>query len=343
MTAGWLFMVAKKNIFPIIKRNQECTVQKSEKRYHALTCRAMAIVLALMLVFQPLIPIFAAENSSASKNYVSEGMQAFKDSFSGVGTPSWLLQKFGVQMGYHLINCATKGEKPDVVKVVKSMATADYMARTAGGLLGTAAGSVFIPVLSSIPVFGGFLADFVPTFTCYLGADIAGSGLKGLKNGSFSFKEYFKKLDWTAMIAGSLGWSAGSLLCSAIFPPIGGIVGGMLGDLIATKLLDKFRKWQGKTDSSPPLMPTGTGGPLRIRAPKPVKASSPVASQTGSESISGQVSVSDSSALMSLCAEYEKKYEDYMTATQHGKTDLLKKVGDELRVIKEKIEELRRR
>jgi hypothetical protein len=312
----------------------------------SLKNRLLSTVLVLSILLQISFPIIVrAEGTNAeSSGLVSQGIREFGNSFKGVGTPSWILQKFGIEMGYHLIDCATNKEKPDVVKVVKSMATADYLSRTAGGLLGGAAGSVFIPFLSAVPVFGGFLADFVPTFTYYLGADLGGSGLKGLKEGKFSFKNYFKKLDWTAMFAGSLGWSMGSLLCSAILPPIGGIVGGMIGDLVATKLLDKIRQWRGKSDSSPPLTPTGTGGPIRTVTNQPQKGSYASAASVSTDSlISGRIDTDNKTEIMALSKEYESLYEKYNRLVADGNGAEALKISQRLNVIKAKIEDARKR
>lgn len=312
------------------------------KKANRLRLTSLFLVVALFLQFT--YPIFSQTETTgiASKSILSKGMEEFKDSFSGVGTPSWILQKFGIQMGYHLIDCATKKEKPDVVKVVKSMATADYLSRVAGGVIGGAAGSIFVPFLASVPIFGGFLADFVPTFGCYLGANFAGEGIAGLKNGKFNFKNYFKKLDWTAMLAGSVGWSVGSLLCSAIIPPIGGIVGGMLGDLIATKLVDKYRQWRGKSDSSPPLMPTGVGGPIRHSPNRPTKSAySPKASVSNDSLLDGKASAADAEKLMALSADYERLYKEYNRIVPDEDPAEIQRIGKKLNEIKIEIEKAR--
>ncbi|MEW6712186.1 MAG: hypothetical protein AB1403_20365, partial [Candidatus Riflebacteria bacterium] len=117
------------------------------------------LLVAVMLI-QLLHPLALQASAKSDGSFISSGMVEFKNSFSGVGSPAWILEKFGVEFGYHLIESAMKGEKPDLVKVAKSMATADYLARTAGSVPGTAAGSFFIPVVSSVPIFGGFLAHF---------------------------------------------------------------------------------------------------------------------------------------------------------------------------------------
>jgi hypothetical protein len=308
---------------------------KNRFRMRAITFLVLAAM--LLQVFPPIL----AQSAKGKESYVSAGMREFKNSFSGVGTPGWLLGKFGVEMGYHLVDCATNGEKPSVVKVVKSMATADYLARTAGGLLGGAAGSVFVPFLSAVPVFGGLLANFVPTFTYYLGADMAGEGLAGLKNGKFSFKNYFKTLDWTAMLAGSAGWTIGSMLGSAVFPPIGSIVGGMLGDIVATKLLEKFRKWRSGSDSSPPLMPTGTGGPIRTIVNKGGYA--PTARPTLEVPVNGSAfNGSNTARIIELSARYDKLYELYQQQLSANDVTALQKTGQELNLLKSQLEKARK-
>ncbi|GAB4271949.1 MAG: hypothetical protein Kow0029_10130 [Candidatus Rifleibacteriota bacterium] len=322
----------------------KCLKNKTRNRF-------LSLILIIALVFQISLPVFAnsqtpvaVENSAPSKSLLSQGLTEFKNSFDGVGTPSWFLTKFGIEMGYHLIDCVTNKEKPDVVKVVKSMATADYWARSAGGVLGYAAGSVFIPFLSSVPIFGGLLANFVPLFACYLGGDVSGAGLKGLKEGKFSFKNYFKTLDWTAMLAGSFGWAVGSMIGSAVFPPIGGIVGGMLGDLVAGKLLDKFRKWAGKGDRSPPSPPTGISGPIKpVRLNQGKSAYQPKATASKNSLVEGKTKAADANVLRELSAEYEKLYSKYNELAAQNDTSALQTLGRKLNEIKAKIEKARGR
>ncbi len=305
-----------------------------------LRMRAITFLVLAAMLLQVFPPIFA-QSPQSKDSYVSAGMREFKNSFSGVGTPAWILEKFGIEMGYHLVECASKGEKPSVVKVVKSMATADYLARTAGGLLGGAAGSVFVPFLSAIPVFGGLLANFVPTFTYYLGADMAGEGVAGLKNGKFSFKNYFKTLDWTAMLAGSAGWAIGSMLGSAVFPPIGSIVGGMLGDIVATKLLDKFRKWRNGSDNSPPLMPTGTGGPIRTIVNKAGYA--PTARPTLEIPVNDSaINGSNTDQIIELSTRYEQLYELYQQQLSGNDVGALQKTSREMNLLKSQLEKARK-
>ena len=299
----------------------------------------IAVLLLLAMLLQPCTVILANAEQGSGESYLSAGMREFKNSFSGIGTPSWILEKFGIEIGYHLLECATKKEKPDVIKVVKSMATADYLARAAGGIIGTATGSVFVPFLSSVPIFGGFLADFVPTFACYLGANMAGKGVSGLRNGNFSFKEYFKNLDWTAMAAGSLGWSTGSMLGSIVFPPVGSIVGGILGDFVATKLLEKFRKWRTGSDSSPPLMPTGTGGPSKVSSTGKAPEKREIAAIEGS--VETKHSVADLH-LNELSQNYKILYKQYQNELVSKNKSAANATIRKLNQIKQQLEKLRK-
>jgi len=294
------------------------------------------LLVAVMLI-QLLHPL-SLQASAKSSSFISSGMVEFKNSFAGVGSPAWILEKFGIEFGYHLIESAMKGEKPDLIKVAKSMATADYLAQTAGSVLGTAAGSFFIPVVSSVPIFGGFLTQFIPALGYFFGSKLAGSGLAGIKNGGFSFKDFFKKLDWTAMIAGTIGWTAGSLLCSAIFPPIGGIVGGMLGDIIAGKLLEKFRKW--RNDSAPPT--TTRGGPI-IRPEAVAQANYFPTGRNSSETlIEGSIAVSNKEKIMEITQKYEALYLKYQQKFLSAKKEELKAISQEMNRLKLQLELLRK-
>lgn len=310
------------------------------KKFFVSNRKLTAWLLLTAIIFQLLLPLSLKASAETDTGFISSGMREFKNSFNGIGSPSWLLQKFGVQVGYHLIECAMEGEKPDLIKVAKSMATADYLARTTGAIIGAAAGSFFIPVVSCVPVFGGFLADFVPTLGHYFGAELAGSGLAGIKNGGFSFKSFFKKLDWTSMIAGSLGWTAGSLLCSAIFPPIGGIVGGMLGDVIAGKLLEKFRKW--RNDSEPPSHPTSLGGPIKTRVPAAKASLAPKLMNSGNSLVEGSISPSDREKIINLTQRYDTLYQEYQKKFLSSKKEELQTIAREMNRLKLQIEGLRK-
>ncbi|MEW6712683.1 MAG: hypothetical protein AB1403_22890, partial [Candidatus Riflebacteria bacterium] len=144
----------------------------------------------------------------------------------------------------------------------------------------------------------------------------------------------------TAMIAGSIGWTAGSLLCSAIFPPIGGIVGGMLGDIIAGKLLEKFRKW--RNDSAPPARRTIRGGPF-VR-PVPVTRSNyvPTLRNSNDTLIEGSISVSDKEEIMKMTQRYEALYLSYQQKFLTAKKDELKAISQEMNRLKLQLEMLRK-
>jgi hypothetical protein len=208
-------------------------------------------------------------------------------------------------------------------------------------------------MLSAVPVFGGLLANFVPNFAYYLGADMAGSALKGYKDGKFSFKNYFKNLDWTAMAAGSAGWMVGSMLGATIFPPLGGIVGGMLGDLFATRILDKFRKWRGQTDVSPPQQP-GIGGPVPVSRAVDNSAKSPeirinaISSAKAASVADIEVNFSKAGSkehemLPELHKTYNNLYEEYNKLVSRQELEKAAEVSADLRRLKAHIEYLRSR
>jgi len=93
-----------------------------------------------------------------------------------------------------------------------------------------------------------------------MGAYMAGD----LKNGRFSIKEAFKRIDWVGVTGQAIGSTVGAALGSALGPIgtiAGGMIGGYLGNWAAQKIAGLFGK--GQAAQLPEMaMPTGTGNPL---------------------------------------------------------------------------------
>ena len=274
----------------------------------------MLVVLTTTFLLQSSCPLFAF-NGNKVANLTEQGIQKFKGSFSGSFTPRWFITKFGIKTAYHLIDCLEKHKKPSIRAVVKSMATADYLAGTAGGMLGGAAGSFLVPFLSTVPIVGGLLADFVPTMAYYLGAQISHNTVAAAKSGKFSIKKVFKKIDWLSVVTGGFGWAAGSMLCTAILPPIGGIAGGILGDFIMGKLASKIRKFFGKTDTSPPPVVAHNGGPANLNPGNIPESSVYSSSYLAPNYLPTEgVSLKSTGKLVVLRQKYQALYKKYISS-----------------------------
>jgi hypothetical protein len=295
--------------------------KKSSRLYKSL----VSMILVISMILQLGSPCLAdGQTSNSGKSLISQGKQEFKSSFEGTFSPEWFLTKFGIQMGYHLIDCAIEKKSPDVKAVAKSMLTADYLASTAGGMLGYASGCFLTPVLSKVPIVGGLLKEFVPILTAYLGGSLASDSLASAKNGKFSIKEVFKGLDWPKLIAGSIGWTAGSLLCGAILPPIGGIIGSIVGDFVMGKVVDMWRERKGKLDVPP--TPTGGNtagpitGPIGVGNSGGDSSSGPKASSASfSETTNTFAEQPIASTFSALQERYQKLYASYSELLAAGK------------------------
>ncbi len=317
--------------------------RKSNRLYRSI----VSMILVISLVLQLGSPCLAESQSSATgKSLISQGTREFKSSFEGTFSPEWFLTKFGIQMGYHLIDCAIEKKSPDVKAVAKSMLTADYIASTAGGMLGYASGCFFTPILSKVPIVGGLLKEFVPILTAYLGGSLASDSLASAKSGKFSIKEVFKGLDWPKLIAGSIGWTAGSLLCGAILPPIGGIVGSIVGDYVMGKVVDMWRARKGKIDV--PETPTGGNtagpitGPVSISNSGGDGSSGPKASSTSFSEVSDLIPDKPIESTFSALQErYQKLYASYSELLAAGKQLEAVGVAARMKEIRVKLQNLK--
>lgn len=326
--------------------------------------RFISVVLILALTLQFFSPALSSNKVYAGQPAESKTSAAdrFTSAFDGIFSFNWFLQKFGINLTYHLIECAEEKKKPDIFGVVKSMATVDFVARSLGGTTGYAAGSVVAAGLSTIPIVGGMLAGFVPTFSAFVGSEMASRSAEGVTNRKKGFKDFFKDFDWTGMLVGSLGWYTGSVIGAAILPPIGGIVGGIIGNVVANKVLQWFRKDPNKNPQPPTTaMPTGEGLPQHEYIPDSNKSniiSAPVIPEfessrpgvSASAGIIGKEDEKDSNELYSeveakgefeiraMMREYEALYSEYQASLKNQDFEKSKNLGKKLDHLKTKIE-----
>jgi hypothetical protein len=198
------------------------------------------------------------------KGMTNQGFQNVKDSLKSGFSAKNLLMTAGITVGVDLATQIMRGEKPSAKKALKTIASAEFVGGVGGAVMGAAAGSFFVPFLSAVPVVGGVLSALAPAFGSIVGSSMGAYVAGDLKNGRFSIKEAFKRIDWVGVTGQAIGSTAGAALGSALGPigtVVGGIVGGYLGNWAAQKIAGMFGK--GQAAQLPEMaMPTGTGNPM---------------------------------------------------------------------------------
>ncbi len=198
------------------------------------------------------------------KGMVNQGFQNVKDSLKSGFSAKNLLITAGITVGVDLATQIMRGEKPSAKKALKTVCSAEFVGGVGGAVMGAAAGSFFVPFLSAIPVVGGALSALAPAFGSIVGSSMGAYMAGDLKNGRFSIKEAFKRIDWVGVTGQAIGSTVGAALGSALGPIgtiAGGMVGGYLGNWAAQKIAGMFGK--GQAAQLPEMaMPTGNGNPM---------------------------------------------------------------------------------
>jgi hypothetical protein len=198
------------------------------------------------------------------KGMVNQGFQNVKTSLKSGFSAKNLLVTAGITVGVDLATQIMRGEKPSAKKALKTVCSAEFVGGVGGAVLGAAGGSFFVPFLSAVPVVGGALSALAPAFGSIVGSSMGAYLAGDLKNGRFSIKEAFKRIDWVGVTGQAIGSTVGAALGSALGPIgtiAGGIVGGYAGNWAAQKIAGMFGK--GRAAQLPEMnMPTGTGNPM---------------------------------------------------------------------------------
>jgi hypothetical protein len=198
------------------------------------------------------------------KGMVNQGVQNVKTSLKSGFSAKNLLVTAGITVGVDLATQIMRGEKPSAKKALKTVCSAEFVGGVGGAVVGAAAGSFFVPFLTAIPVVGGALSALAPAFGSIVGSSMGAYMAGDLKNGRFSIKEAFKRIDWVGVTGQAIGSTVGAALGSALGPIgtiAGGMIGGYLGNWAAQKIAGIFGK--GKAAQLPEMaMPTGTGNPM---------------------------------------------------------------------------------
>ena len=194
------------------------------------------------------------------KGMTQQGFQNVKDSLKSGFSAKNLLVTAGITVGVDLATQIMRGEKPSVKKALKTVCSAEFVGGVGGAVVGAAAGSFFVPFLTAIPVVGGALSALAPAFGSIVGSSMGAYMAGDLKNGKFSIKEAFKRIDWVGVTGQAIGSTVGAALGSALGPIgtiAGGMIGGYLGNWAAQKIAGMFGRGQANLPEL--AMPTGGG------------------------------------------------------------------------------------
>jgi hypothetical protein len=283
----------------------------------------------------------------------NQGVQNVKDSLKTGFSPKNLLVTAGITVGVDLATQIMRGEKPSLKKAVKVVASAEFAGGVVGSVTGAAAGSFFVPFLSAIPVVGGVLSALAPTFGSVVGGSVGAYLAGDIKNGKFSIREAFRRVDWIGVGGQTIGSTVGALLGSALGPVgtvIGGMVGGFIGNWAAHKIAGLFG--YGKDSGGFNIgMPIGTNprtsddaGSISIGGSAEIPVSGNAYSPSAAEvTVSGDASAigNYASEVQLAYARYEELYKLYQEMIAQGRQQDAMKVAQEMNKAKSEYENLK--
>ncbi len=286
---------------------------------------------------------------ATGKGMTNQGIQNVKDSLKSGFSAKNLLITAGITVGVDLATQIMRGEKPSVKKALKTVCSAEFAGGVGGAVLGAAAGSFFVPFLSAVPVVGGVLSALAPSFGSIVGSSVGAYVAGDLKNGKFSIKEAFKRIDWVGVTGQAIGSTAGAALGSFLGPVgtiVGGMVGGYLGNWAAQKIAGLFRK-DGSANLPEIAMPVGTGTPVGGGVitiggdDASVSTSAPPVSSNDTVKIEGEVVGDYESEVALAYSKYQELYKLYVAMVNQGRQDDANKVAVEMNSAKREYDELR--
>ena len=291
------------------------------------------------------------------KNLTNAGFQNVKDSLKSGFSAKNLLVTAGITVGVDLATQVMRGENPSLKSALKTVCCAEFVGGVAGSVIGSAAGSFFVPFLSCIPVVGGALSALAPAFGSIVGSSVGAYTAGDLKNGRFSIKEAFKRIDWVGVTGQAIGSTVGAALGSCLGPVgtvLGGMVGGYFGNWAAQKIAGLF----GKGNANLPVVatPVGTSGNNITTAGTVTIGGADVTSVSVSNDIPVVVAddndeeksegMSGSDVEMAITEAYEEYtdlYTEYSQLIQAGKQQEAIEVAEKMNAAKAKYDELRKK
>lgn len=291
------------------------------------------------------------------KNLTNQGFQNVKDSLKSGFSAKNLLVTAGITVGVDLATQVMRGENPSLKSALKTVCCAEFVGGVAGSVIGSAAGSFFVPFLSCIPVVGGALSALAPAFGSIVGSSVGAYTAGDLKNGRFSIKEAFKRIDWVGVTGQAIGSTVGAALGSCLGPVgtvLGGMVGGYFGNWAAQKIAGLFGK--GSANLPVVAMPTGSKGNGVTVAGTVTLGGTDVTSVSVSNDIPVVVSDNDDEeksegmtgsdveqAITEAYEEYTDYYTEYSKLIQAGKTQEAMEIAEKMNAAKAKYDELRKK
>ncbi len=290
------------------------------------------------------------------KNLTNQGFQNVKDSLKSGFSAKNLLVTAGITVGVDLATQIMRGEKPSLKSAISTVCCAEFVGSVGGSVLGSAAGSFFVPFLSAIPVVGGALSALAPVFGSVVGSSVGAYVAGDLKNGRFSIKEAFKRIDWVGVTGQTIGSTLGAALGSCLGPVgtvIGGMAGGYFGNWAAHKIAGLFGK--GEAELPTVAMPTGsTGGStvagivtlggdnvtgVTVSNDVPVV----VADNNDDNNREGMTGDDIDAEINAAYEEYTDYYSEYSQLIQAGKQAEALEVAQKMNKAKAKYDELRKK
>ena len=290
------------------------------------------------------------------KNLTNQGFQNVKDSLKSGFSAKNLLVTAGITVGVDLATQIMRGEQPSLQKAIKTVCCAEFVGGVAGSVLGSAAGSFFVPFLSCVPVVGGALSALAPAFGSVVGSSVGAYMAGDIKNGRFSIKEAFRRVDWVGVTGQAIGSTVGAALGSCLGPVgtvLGGMVGGYFGNWAAHKIAGLFGK--GEAELPTIKMPSGSSySGLKIGGSTDgiklggddvtsVTISDPVpatAAEEEEEKDKAVVAASEDE-ITAAYIEYTDYYSEYSQLIQAGKTNEALEVAQKMNAAKAKYDSLR--
>ncbi|MFC1742828.1 hypothetical protein ACFL35_02455 [Candidatus Riflebacteria bacterium] len=177
----------------------------------------------------------------ASGHYSKQGLAHAKESLKISFSPKNILLIAGLTTAMELGRQVVSGEKPSVKKVVKLMASAQFVGGFAGSIAGATIGSFAAPALTAIPFVGGVLSAAAPVFGAVAGS-MFGAGLGETK----SVKKALLALDPYEVAGRGIGTVIGTVLGLPL-GPLGVIVGSLIGSGLGASLGRKMKEWFDRT------------------------------------------------------------------------------------------------
>lgn len=285
------------------------------------------------------------------KGLTNQGFQNVKDSLRSGFSARNLLMTAGITVGVDLATQVMRGEKPSIGKALKTVASAEFVGGVGGAVLGAAGGSFFVPFLSAIPVVGGALSALAPAFGSIVGSSMGAYLAGDLKNGRFSIREAFRRIDWVGVTGQAIGSTVGAALGSALGPIgtiAGGMVGGYLGNWAAQKIAGMFGR--GQAANLPTLaMPTGGatvgGSGIGIGQTPVNQTAGPVSGNTTDDVLviggTGAVIGDYESEVALAYSKYQELYKLYNEMLRQGRNEDALSVAEAMNQAKREYDTLR--